>query len=117
MIKRVLSLAISLGFWTIDTSARRLQSVLGKRRPGTCTVLYYHVVTDQQRERFAGQMDMLLKLARPISLEGPIALEPGKHHVAVTFDDAFRESLRNALPELEKRDIPATLSLSPFFTK
>lgn len=72
-------------------------------------VLYYHVIHSDDREKFTRQMDTVLRLAKPISLDGPIVLEPGRHHVAVTFDDAFQESLRNALPELEKRNIPATV--------
>src|SRR5208337_4838581 len=54
-------------------------------------------------------MDTLLRLANPISVNRAVELKPGKHHVAVTFDDGFQESLRNAMPELQKRKIPVLI--------
>jgi peptidoglycan/xylan/chitin deacetylase (PgdA/CDA1 family) len=106
MIKRFLKLIISLIFWTIEQSTKSLLFALGKKYPGTCVILYYHVVKKEEMKKFARQLDTLSKLARPISIENPPEFESGAHYAAVTFDDGFRESLHNALPELEKRDIP-----------
>jgi peptidoglycan/xylan/chitin deacetylase (PgdA/CDA1 family) len=109
MIKRIVKLIISLAFWAIDYIKNSLLSFLGRKNPGTCIVLYYHLVKDTERSRFAHQMDMLLRLAMPISLEGQPKIQSGIHYVAVTFDDAFRDSLYNALPEMEKKNIPVTV--------
>jgi peptidoglycan/xylan/chitin deacetylase (PgdA/CDA1 family) len=107
--KRVIKLIISVVFWLLTSLYRWIEALFGIERAGTCVVLYYHVVLPEEREKFAYQMDVLLRLAKPISLSAPILLEPGRHHVAVTFDDAFRESLVNVLPDLEKRNIPITV--------
>jgi peptidoglycan/xylan/chitin deacetylase (PgdA/CDA1 family) len=42
-------------------------------------------------------------------MDGDIALASGKSYVAVTFDDGFENFITQALPELEKRNIPATV--------
>jgi peptidoglycan/xylan/chitin deacetylase (PgdA/CDA1 family) len=101
-VKRVTKLVISAAFWLVVFIARHFR----RSHPGTCVILYYHVLKDDHRKRFARQMDTLLRLANPISLNTRVELKSGKHHVAVTFDDGFEESLRNAIPELQKRKIP-----------
>jgi len=106
MTKRLIKLWISLLFWAVEQATKFMLYAFGRKRHGTCVVLYYHVVKDEQHRRFARQMDDLVRLAKPISLEKSLNLEPGDHYAVVTFDDGFRESLHNALPELEKRDIP-----------
>src|SRR4030042_6893159 len=106
MTKRLIKFLISLLFWAVDQVTKFMLSAFGRKRHGTCVVLYYHVVKDEQHRRFARQMDDLVRLTKPISLEKSLNLEPGDHYAAVTFDDGCRESLHNALPELEKRAIP-----------
>jgi peptidoglycan/xylan/chitin deacetylase (PgdA/CDA1 family) len=102
MVKRVAKLLISAAFWLVVFISGHLR----RSHPGTCVVLCYHVVKDEHRKSFARQMDTLLRLANPISLSRPVELRTGKHHVAVTFDDGFQESLRNAMADLQKRKIP-----------
>lgn len=109
MFKRLVKLSISAAFWFGTSAARRVAELFGGQRPATCVILYYHVVRDDQRERFARQMDELLKLGKPISLERQISLEMSTHHVLVTFDDAFKETITNIIPELESRGIPVTV--------
>jgi peptidoglycan/xylan/chitin deacetylase (PgdA/CDA1 family) len=72
-------------------------------------VLYYHSIGEAERRRFAGQMDELLKRARPFPAGWPEQMETGAHNVAVTFDDGFRSVVENAVPELTKRGIPFTV--------
>jgi peptidoglycan/xylan/chitin deacetylase (PgdA/CDA1 family) len=70
----------------------------------------YHSVKVSERERFARQMEMLLRLAYPLA--GDCArgdLAEGRHHAIVTFDDGYESVLRNALPEMRGRGIPATM--------
>lgn len=109
MIKRWAALAISLAVGGYDLMRRQVQHSLN--RPARCrgVVLYYHGVTPQQRLRFAGQMDELLKCARPFQAGSPETMVVAGRNVAVTFDDGFESVVENAVPELVRRDIPFTL--------
>jgi peptidoglycan/xylan/chitin deacetylase (PgdA/CDA1 family) len=86
-----------------------MRRLTGKKVPGTCVVLYYHAVPSEQRARFAHQMDVLLRCARPLKAENRAPLEDGIHYAAVAFHDAFVSVCDNALPELARRGIPSTL--------
>ena len=88
---------------------KALARVLGQTLEGKCVVLYYHSVPASQRLRFAQQLDVVLRCARPIRVYEDIAVASGKNCVDVTFDDGFENFLTEALPELEKRNIPATV--------
>jgi peptidoglycan/xylan/chitin deacetylase (PgdA/CDA1 family) len=54
-------------------------------------------------------MDILLRYAVPVQADFQLPLPPGKHFAAVTFDDAMVSIYEQALPEMEKRGIPATV--------
>jgi peptidoglycan/xylan/chitin deacetylase (PgdA/CDA1 family) len=108
-VKRVVILLISCGLFLLDFARRVFLRLIGKRTPGTCVVLAYHGLPDEQRARFARQMDILRSIATPIRADNTDALAESKHHVAVTFDDGLTSFAQNALPELEKRDIPVLL--------
>lgn len=109
MMRRLIKLGISIAFWIADSLQNKIVKALGKTPPGTCVILYYHVVTREQVPKFARQMDELLRLAQPIPLDQLANLEGGKDYAAVTFDDGFQESIENVLPELLKRNIPLTI--------
>lgn len=80
-----------------------------RRRRSHFVVLYYHAVPAEQRAAFARQMDLLLRIARPVRADFSGPLEPGRPCVAVTFDDAFRSAATHAIPETTKRGIPVTV--------
>jgi peptidoglycan/xylan/chitin deacetylase (PgdA/CDA1 family) len=107
--RRVVKLAASLVFYSAGRLWHRLRQVAGKPSPGTCVVLYYHAVPAEQRARFARQMQVLLRCAKPVKAETETPLENGVHHAAVVFHDAFVSVCDNALPELAKLGIPSTL--------
>ncbi|MGA9526819.1 MAG: polysaccharide deacetylase family protein [Terriglobales bacterium] len=111
--RRVLSLLISLMVYFADSFRRAILFLCGKRRRSTCTVLYYHAIRNDDRAGFARQMDTLRRLTEPIAIDGPAALLPNKQYSAVTFDDGFESTIRNAVPELEKRRIPAAIFAIP----
>lgn len=77
--------------------------------PGTCVVLYYHGIGPGQRDRFARQMDLLIRHATPIRSDFAASLPSDRHFACVTFDDAMISFAKTALPELEKRKIPSTV--------
>ena len=106
---RLIKLIISLGLYSCRQLWQWVLQARGKTPPGTCTILYYHDITAQDRHRFARQMNNFLRLARPIEANFTSALEDGIHYGAITFDDGFQGVIENALPELVQRHIPATL--------
>jgi len=108
-MKRLFKLAVSLLVRISDILLAFVLRILGRRPGPRCVVIYYHAVDPRQRARLARQMDELLRLAQPVAA-GLLSLpDLPVHYCAVTFDDGFVSVLENALPELELRNIPATL--------
>lgn len=104
--KRTIHLAISAIFHIACQARERLLRAVGVRPSVPSVIIYYHVVTPGQRQRFADQLDILLRHAMPIRAGHTSALDQTVRHVAVTFDDASQTVLSTALPELERRSIP-----------
>ena len=109
LMKRVLMVVISCALFVLDFGQRLFLRLIGKRTPGTCVVLRYHGIPVEQRAAFARQMDILCAIATPIRADNTVALAESQHHVALTFDDGLTSFTENALPELEKRNIPAVV--------
>lgn len=109
MLKRIINLLVSLGLTSIDRIVDAGGRLVGIRPRARCVVLAYHAVSPEERSRFAWQMDVLVKKAKPLPAD--IDELPGKsgNYAAVTFDDGLENIIENALPELQKRSIPATL--------
>jgi peptidoglycan/xylan/chitin deacetylase (PgdA/CDA1 family) len=108
-MKRIVVVAVSLGVFLADGLRRVFDLLVGKRMPAAKVVLYYHSVPEEQRAAFARQMDRLLLWAEPSRADAPILDRPGARYAAVTFDDGYQNIVDNALPELAKRGIPATI--------
>jgi len=108
-MKRLLKCGISLIFLAATCALGFLLRVLGVKRTGTCTVLYYHSIPPDQRAKFAQQLDVLLRYAKPICVADRVELESGMRYVGVTFDDGFANFVEVALPELARRNIPSTV--------
>jgi peptidoglycan/xylan/chitin deacetylase (PgdA/CDA1 family) len=109
VIKRILSLLISVLTYCIDELHTQFCKLTGKEPPSKYIVLYYHAVREEQRDRFARQLDEIIRSAQPFRIDAKHASPDGMHHVAITFDDGFASFLQNALPELIKRDMPFTV--------
>lgn len=109
MIVRLIKFTISFFVWVSDYLYETLCIFLRIKKKARCVILYYHAVTEKQRKRFADQMDELLRWAKPFAVDR-INIPPDSNHCAgITFDDGFVSVNKNALPELRKRNIPATL--------
>jgi peptidoglycan/xylan/chitin deacetylase (PgdA/CDA1 family) len=69
---------------------------------------------------FRQQLDILRELYTPVSLRALTdALQLGadvRDYVALTFDDGYRDFIDNALPELERLDMPATIFVATGFS-
>jgi peptidoglycan/xylan/chitin deacetylase (PgdA/CDA1 family) len=109
MAKRIFNLMVSLLVRWGDGLRDGISRLFGQTPRARCVVLAYHSVTSGEREAFARQMDVLLAAARPVAAGVDCLPEEGGRYAAVTFDDGFENIVENALPELEKRKIPATL--------
>jgi peptidoglycan/xylan/chitin deacetylase (PgdA/CDA1 family) len=109
--KRALKCAISLSVFLVDRTRKGLRRVVGQTPEGQCVVLYYHSVPTEERQLFARQLDVVLGCVDPVRTNGAEGIHPasGRDCVAITFDDGFENFLTQALPELEKRKIPATV--------
>jgi peptidoglycan/xylan/chitin deacetylase (PgdA/CDA1 family) len=103
MTLRLIKLLISCVVFCRDYVMRFFKGV---RAPGTCVVINYHSLEEEHAPQFALQMDVLQRLARPISLSNTEKLDLGCHYVSITFDDAFRSFKKWAMPELQRRRVP-----------
>jgi peptidoglycan/xylan/chitin deacetylase (PgdA/CDA1 family) len=109
MAKRSIKVLISLIFFVTSWIANAVRREMGYACSPSVVVLYYHAVPRVYRANFARQMDMLLQWATPIQADFPSIPANGRRFAAVTFDDGLASFAENALPELEKRNIPAGL--------
>jgi peptidoglycan/xylan/chitin deacetylase (PgdA/CDA1 family) len=107
-IKRIIKLIISLLVFIFDYISGWFPFLFNKDS-ATCVILYYHTVYPEEIESFAQQMDDLLLCTKPICINDIDKIKSGLRYSAITFDDGFTCVLDNALPELAKRNIPATL--------
>jgi len=109
MIKRVTELIVSMLYFSVFMSTRSVWRLFGADASRPQIVLMYHNVAPQQKERFAKQMRTIAFLVNTVSKEGGSSKFSTTTRVAVTFDDAFVCVLENALPELQRLNIPATV--------
>lgn len=109
VIKRSVKVVISSFFFLAAAATERFRRMTGSQAPATYVVLYYHAVPAETRERFARQMDTLVRVATPIPADTSHQLKPGTRYVAVTFDDGLLSVIDNAVPALVSRKIPATV--------
>jgi peptidoglycan/xylan/chitin deacetylase (PgdA/CDA1 family) len=108
-MKDVIKLGISIVYLLAMRSKRFLLAAIGKRARRGCVVIYYHHVPDRWKKSYANQVRMLSRLTTPVRADGSDCCDRGKQAVAVTFDDGFEDFISNALPELERHQVPATV--------
>ena len=98
-------------------------ALLKQRLRGKVVVLAYHnVIPDHEPltgghgahirlKDFQWQMDLVEDLCEIVPLESVLEPpeDPTTYRAAITFDDAYVGTLREALPELVKRRLPATV--------
>lgn len=106
---RLMTLIISMGVWVYDYLIQIFYKLMDRKLPGRCVVFYYHEVTLGQRNRFAQQMDEVIRWATPVSATLKEPFEDGTCNIAITFDDGFSCILENAVPILIERKIPFTI--------
>jgi peptidoglycan/xylan/chitin deacetylase (PgdA/CDA1 family) len=116
---------------TIEAAAVRsgVPRLARRRLRGRTLILAYHNVIDTRRpstgdaslhielSRFQDHLDVIERLCDVIP---PTALEMARRsglrpQLIITFDDAYRGAVRLALPELKRRNLPATVFVAPGF--
>jgi peptidoglycan/xylan/chitin deacetylase (PgdA/CDA1 family) len=107
--RRIISLLISMALYAASSAWRRILVLCGIPPRATCVVIYYHAIGDKERQAFARQMDMVCRMTTPIAIDRMEPLQAGERYSAITFDDGFENAIRNAIPELMNRSIPATV--------
>jgi peptidoglycan/xylan/chitin deacetylase (PgdA/CDA1 family) len=103
-------------------------TALGRRRMiGRTLVLAYHnVVADDAASigdaslhiplsAFRRHLDAIEQRCDLVALGDILQAHGGTPRLAITFDDAYRGTLRHALPELARRGIPSTVFIPPAF--
>ena len=106
---RILKLVISVFYLVWQRSCVLFRGLLGRSRPGTCVVLYYHSVPAPYCKRFEGQMALVAKRGAAIDISTIGAFVKNQRSIAITFDDALESFAENAAPVLKRLDIPATV--------
>ena len=108
-VVRTVKFFVSIGFYGITQLWRILARALGVKPLGTTIGIFYHQVLPSEVPRFRQQMDLLLRVAVPVSAHELPPLKPGMNAIFVTADDAWKSFVDNAIPELIKRQIPCTI--------
>ena len=106
MILRLLKIFISILYLIVKNVIIFLNKVPSNQQ---CIALYYHSVLDSQKERFIRQLNYLSNKYSFVSLSSLNTIPSKKKLISITFDDGLSSILRNALPELKKREIPTTI--------
>lgn len=107
--KRGVKIAVSLLWYSGSAAARLLARLAGTRPEPRFVVIYYHRVSAAARTQFARQLDALERRLTVLPAADGGSVAPDRDAVAITFDDAFRSVLENAVPELRRRGLPATI--------
>lgn len=108
-VSRIAKCGISVASFVILAASKVVRALAGVRPRGKCMVLYYHSVPREQRERFARQLDVILRHCKVVDAARANDLPAGSEYAAITFDDAFENYVEEALPELRKRGVPSTM--------
>jgi len=106
-VKRIITIAISLGVFAVDWFLRTIHLLTGKKASPSPVVLAYHSVSKQKRAAFARQMDILARRSK--LWDASVAHLANGRRAFVTFDDGFQNIVDNAVPELAQRGLPATI--------
>ncbi len=91
--------AVSTAVWLTDRLLRRTS-------PDRRICLYYHEVTPRTCRAFERQMDALLRWSAPFAIDAGARATPPARGTAVTFDDAYADTLAAVAPMLRRRRIP-----------
>ena len=107
IVVRLLYLTVS-GLWYLLSAAKFWAD-------GSTVVLCYHGIMEGQRERFRRQVSGMARWSASQAGPGRQSRLRGRRSpcVRITFDDAFENLLKNALPVLAEFGVPAVIFAVP----
>ena len=106
---RLLKVCISAIYFFLAYLGKTLQIFFRKNCNGTLVILTYHSIKPTQQNKFIEHLQVIERISKPVFADIKSPLPANTHHIAVTFDDGFVSFLEYGLPELQKKNIPATL--------
>jgi peptidoglycan/xylan/chitin deacetylase (PgdA/CDA1 family) len=106
---RLAKFAISLVFYLLTESWRVILRLAGQSAPPSAVVIYYHHVLKDERERFARQLDHLLRWTKPLRGDHRELSRASERYSIVTVDDGWKSFADHAVPELQRRHIPVAM--------
>jgi peptidoglycan/xylan/chitin deacetylase (PgdA/CDA1 family)/CelD/BcsL family acetyltransferase involved in cellulose biosynthesis len=94
-----------------------------KRTQPSCQILLYHRINDERDpflpsmpvDQFCRQMEYVAQNFRIVTLDDIAERRissPDRHHVAITFDDGYRDNFTSAFSILKELGLPATIFLA-----
>ncbi len=120
----------ALWLYQLATARRRSRMAGSLRDSGNypVAILFYHRIADShlndwsmQVRNFIVQLDWLQKHFDIVTLEEAqrriVSQYNDRPTVAITFDDGYAENVKNAIPELLRRNLPATYFVSTNFMR
>lgn len=109
-IKRIIILTISLFLFYIEYIGQIVCCFLKINTASRCVIIYYHNIKNEEKKRFAQQVKNILKNCKVIGISTYQKIEKiNNNYVIITFDDAFKNLVKNAIPELNKLNLPFTI--------
>ena len=108
-LNRFLKVLIAAIYFFLSRLYSNLCELMGSKTPRTLVVVTYHAVRPEQKDKFKRQMSVLVNMGQPTHLGIPLPASGKNNYIAVTFDDAYRSVMENALPILISKKIPATI--------
>jgi len=106
MALRIFKVIISIAYYFFIWPIYRY---ISKYRSQSCIILYYHSITQDERLRFIGQLDYLVKQTTPVPLDFRGPFRRNTRYSIVTIDDAYQSVIDRGVPELLKLKIPFTI--------
>jgi peptidoglycan/xylan/chitin deacetylase (PgdA/CDA1 family) len=106
---RFAKLVVAIVFYAITKLSRAAKRILGRQPRPICVGVFYHQVPPRHRERFARQMDHLLRWSKPVRADQDRLSDGASRCAFVAVDDGWLSFVENGLPEMKRRGIPVTI--------
>lgn len=107
MFKRIIKLLIAIVFNAFERIC--LLFCNDRKKFETCVVLMYHDISIENYKQFVNQIEYLSRSATIVSTISIKEYERGKRNVALTFDDAYANTIELILPVLRRVEVPFTI--------
>ncbi len=109
MMIRIIKITVSFVYLAVFGLFRLIKRIIGRPVRPFCVTLYYHDVTNEQKEKFTRQLDMIQKNSKVVPADIAELDKDAKLYSVLTFDDGFKSLLITAIPQMAERKIPATI--------